>query len=434
MKNLRPFLAVLLIYALIIPLAACGGNTDSGDSGAPPSGSESAPAPSGDASDDAPPAGSGNAETPATGTDYTAASHFGFFDPNRDYSSADPHKFVFVSLAWDNMTQKIANFWGSWAERMNVTFQSVSSDANQETFISNIETYAGQGYDGFLLNAYGVTMDQVADLCAENGLSWWSVSEVPRRNDDGTLMGPFVVTNSKQWGDDLVTAEYEWMSENVEGFNPAETMILVLSLTTISEFEDRSSGCEAAWARLMPEAKFEICDGLAEGGITPEVGYTMCAQRFAANPDVKYWIVAAVMDTFSLGGVRFVEEYKLEDTAIISSCGGEDLVPLLEEGTEGAWRFCLYGALEIRFNAVFNGLWEVVENGIDPHDFWPDGYIQREGDQYRGIDAGWIVMTRDNFQDYLEWVDEVTGLDDYAYSRTTDTVYCYLYGDGGVTA
>jgi hypothetical protein len=222
------------------------------------------------------------------------------------------------------------------------------------------------------------------------------------------------------------------MKENVEGYDPAETMVVILSLTTISEFINRAAGCEKAIAEFMPGAKYEICDGLSEGGISAEIGYTMCATRYAANPDIKYWIIAAVMDTFSLGGVRFVEEYKLEDRAIISSLGGEDLIPLFEQGTEGSWKFCLYGALEIRFNAPFNALWEQLE-GRDPKQFWPDGFIEREGDQYKGINAGYVKLTKDNYKDYLAWVDEVTGVDNYPYERTTDVTYCYLQGDGGET-
>jgi ABC-type sugar transport system substrate-binding protein len=341
-----------------------------------------------------------------------ASDYFGFWNPNYDYSQEESYKFVFISLAWDNLTQRMADNWNSWAEMAGSEFTSTSCDSNIETMISTIELYATQGYDGMLINVYDAIMDRVIDLCDENDIVWWSISEVARRST-GELKMPYVVTNSKQWGYDLVRMEIEWMRENVADFDPAQTMILVESLTTIKEFTDRSDGAEQAWRELLPEAKFEVSDGLSEGGITPEIGYSMAATRYTANPDVKFWIYATVMDTFTPGILRFVEENNMEDRALISCCGGDDVIPMFEAGTNGAWRFTLMGDLSMRFNSAFSALYAAVAGWCTYEEMWPDS--RAPGEPYSGIDVAYIRATPENYKDYLAFTDAFTGLDNYPY-------------------
>lgn len=421
-KNTRRVLAFLLAFLMALATASCSGGGSPTSPASPDTPPPSAATPSGDGNENAPPAEGER--------DYSGSSYFGFFDKDRDYTNDPKFKIAFISLAWSFMEQRLSDNYAVWAKKIGCEYTSTSSDGNVETLISNVETYAGQGYDGLILNVYGVFMDQVNLLCKDLGVKWWSNSEVPRLTT-GELVGPYTVTGADLWGYDLLSEEYKWMKENAADFDPAEAMVVVLSLTTIKEFEQRAAGCEKAWRELMPEAKFEVCDGLAEGGITAEIGYSMMATRYANNPGVKYWIIAAVMDTFAPGVLRFLEEYKLSETSILSSCGGEDLIPLFDSDSQGAWRFSMHGDLSIRFNSVFNGLYALLAGWAEPEDFWPDGILE-EGDKYRGLSIGYVKFTPENYKDYLAFCDEFTGLDNVPY-EWSGKVYTVLYGDGGAT-
>lgn len=353
------------------------------------------------------------ADPTAIPTDFTAKSHFGFFNPTLDYSKMNlkQYKFAFLSFAWDEMTQRMQNNFESWAKQYGSICTGTSADSDMDRFLSNVELYCTQDYDGLLLNVFTDQMDRVAEICAENDMPWFSVSEIPR-GISGTLYGPYVITNGVNWGYDLIKQEIEYMQENVKDFDLSKTMIVCMSLTTIKEFEDRSAGCTKAAQELAPAAKFEVADGVAEGGYDANTGYNMAATRFTANPDVKFWIYAPVFDNFTAGVLRFCEEKKLEDTAILASLGGDQLVPLLKEGTNGAWKFSLNGDLSIRWNPCFNVLYAKVAGWCDYEDLWPD--IPREGnDKYAGIQVAWARIDKDTYNDYLAWCDQFSGLNNY---------------------
>lgn len=432
-------IALILALALCLSMFACGGG--GGDTAAPSQDGSLATSEPASPTGSSEPGGAPSAADPGgakiTGFEnfpdgpggrrsLNVSDYFGFWNPQYDYSAEDSYKFVFISMAWDNLTQLMAQNWEDMATMAGSEFTSTSCDSNIETMISNIELYATQGYDGMLINVYDAIMARVVDLCAENDITWWSVSEIAR-DSDGNVILPYVVTNSEPWGYDLVRMELDWMRENVPDFDPAKTMIVVESLTTIKEFTDRSAGAERAWKELLPEAKFEVTDGLAEGGITPEIGYSMAATRFTANPDVEFWIYATVMDTFTPGILRFVEENGLEDRSIISSCGGLDIIPLFESGTNGAWRFSLMDALSIRFNSAFAALYAVTAGWCTFEEMWPDS--RAPGEAYSGISVAYMRLTPDNYKDYLAFTDAFTGLNVYPSYEWSGKLYPVNYAD-----
>jgi len=409
---MKKLTAILLVLVLALTILACSKTEVGGKEAAssPPPSAAGSPEPAGSA------AGSDSGEKnlgAAIPTDFTAKSYFGFFNPNLDYKAMNlpEYKFGFVSLAWDDGIQLMANNFEAWAKAYGSTLTCTSSDGDAEKAISNVELYCSQGFDGLLVNATTQFMDRVAEICADNDVPWWSLSEIPRLSD-GTLNHPSVKNDDVAWGEDLVKQQIEWMKENVEGWDPAKTMIISMSLTTLTAFENRSLGCEQAWKKYAPEAKFEIADGLAEGGISAEVGYNMAATRYTANPDIKYWIYAASVEFFAVGALRFVEEKGIEDNVIIASIGAVEFIKLLDNGTNGPWVFALFSDFSIGWNCCFNALYAHVAGWCSFEDLWPD--VERlPGDKYPILDLGWARYDKDTYKDYLAFCDAFTGLNNY---------------------
>ena len=150
---MKKLIAILLVLVLAFSLFACNKTDVGGDapSAAPPETSGASEPAGSTASGDS---GDSNPNT-AIPTDFTAASHFGFFNPNLDYDAMNlpAYKFGFVSLAWDDGIQLMANNFDAWAKAYGSTLTSTSSDGDAETAISNVELYCSQGYDGLLVNA-----------------------------------------------------------------------------------------------------------------------------------------------------------------------------------------------------------------------------------------------------------------------------------------
>jgi DNA-binding LacI/PurR family transcriptional regulator len=62
------------------------------------------------------------------------------------------------------------NAMKDFESRMNFTIFDSSSDSDNELFINNMETYAVQGIDGFILNPDTNVMDRVVEV-AKNELN-----------------------------------------------------------------------------------------------------------------------------------------------------------------------------------------------------------------------------------------------------------------------
>jgi ABC-type sugar transport system substrate-binding protein len=409
---MRKTLAIILVLVLALSLFA--GCAEKGDTSSP---AASSAAPASSSAPASAPAGTSAApatfDPAAIPTDFTAASHFGFFNANLDYSKMNlkPYKFAFLSPAWDEMTQRMENNFEAWAKAYGSTCTSTSSDGDMDKLLSNIELFCTQDYDGLLLNVFKDQMIRVNEICTENEMPWFSVSEIPR-DVNGVLYGPYVITNGINWGYDLVKQEIEYMKANVKDFDPAKTMIVCMSLTTIKEFSDRSDGCTKAAKELAPEAKYEVADGVAEGGYDANTGYNMAATRFTANPDIKFWIYAPVFDNFTAGVLRFTEEKSLANTSVLASLGGDQLGPLLKAGTNGAWKFSLNGDLSVRWNPCFNALYAAVAGWCSYENLWPD--LPREGtDKYAGLQVAWARVDETTYDQYQAWCDHFAGLKNY---------------------
>lgn len=423
---MKKVLALLLAMIMVFALFACGAKT------------EDTSKPAADKTDTADTSKKDDASEPsgtpaATEHDLTAAGGFGFWQNVKDYdfSKEERHKIGLISYSWDQMLQTVADNFGAWAEKMNCDFMYCDSDSNAETLINNVELYGSQGCEGLIINSFSTYVDTVIDLCADIGIPWWSLSEPMVQQSTGKLMAPYAQCSDYQWGYDVAKAVCENIKKDWPNFDESKCRVLAVSLTTLTVFCERSDGFEAAVKEYFPNAAYELCDGLSEGGISAEVGYSIASTRATANPDVEYWIYLDVMGYFAPGINKFVEEQGWTDNAIIGSVGGDTQITMLEKGTEGSWKVNLYSDYSICMSAPWFCVYATVAGWGTYEDIWAD--TKAPGDTYGHIDCAYVAMTQDTYKDYFAFVDEYQGLNHHPDYTWSGKVYSVIYNDGGAT-
>jgi ABC-type sugar transport system substrate-binding protein len=416
---MKKFISVFLALVMLFAVAACGKTGTPEES--PPASPEE-PSASASTEVSAPPAA--DTTDGVESQDYSAASGFALSaDSFPDHDAA--YKFVFVSNQWDQTVAYVEEGFEFYAKQVGSTCEAVQSDSDADKLIRNVENYIVKGYDGFFINVMPSTSGRVTEICDENGVVWSAVSGIPRDNDD-LVVAPYVEVNNIVVGTQLTDESVAWAKNNLDGFNEAEAMVLILDLSGAEELHARSVAMEARAKEIIPGAKIELADTIAEstGAFDNELSYNMVSRRLAANPDVKYWIILGPFDYLSVGCVRAVEEYGIDGNTVVACCNGDLYIPLLEEGTTSAWRFCLYWDMAVMAKYLFFGLYARVSGAVEGPELWPD--FVKPGESYAGLQMKAVIMDPSNYEDILGYIDYVTGLSHYGKEWTSGTEYDLL--------
>lgn len=403
---MKKLLALVIALIMVFSLFACGGK-DADTDPAPNAGTDPAP---GTNTDTTPDADVGD----TSGGDFTAASGFAI-KPSEMKVSDKKYKIAYVGFSWDNTVEHTSDLMeNAFTKYLNCEYTAISSEGNPDTFIQNIENYISQGYDALICNVYSVTTGRASEICAENDVIWMPVT-APATNYDGELVAPYVGVNDRYIGHTLVQEAYDWATANWSDFETKDAYVYIIDVSSAEELHRRCVAMEEKANELFPDAvKVEVGDSLAEGGgFSPEVAYNMCVRTFAANPDVKYWIVLHPFDYYVSGTCRAAEDYNIVDNVLTACCNGDNYIPVLTDGTSGCWRFCLYWDNGVWGELIACGLYALVSGQCTAEELWSD-YID-EGTNYAGLRMAPLVMGPDNYQEVLGFYDNYLDYDYYGY-------------------
>ena len=408
---MKKLVSLLLVLLLVFSLVACGG----GGGGK----SDTTPA-DGDKSDTTPSGGGEGLEK------FTAASGFAI-SPDTLKSTGEKYKVVYISFSWDNTVEHFANALGTVLEGYGCDFTALSSEGNADTFITNIENYISQKYDAIMANVYSVTTGRASELLNESGVTWMPATQAAY-DYDGNVCTPYVCVDDNVVGKKLTDESLAWAKENWSDFDIKDCYIYIIDVSTGTELHNRCLAMEAEAKAVAADAyKIEIGDSIAEGGgFSPEVAYNMCVRTFAANPDAKYWIVLHPFDYYATGTCRAAEDYNMVDRVCTATCNGDNYLPILKDGTSGAWRFCVYWDNGLWGYLYGCGLYALLTGVCKPEELWND-YIPA-GEKYAALQMASVIMGPDNYENVMGFYDNVIGDNYNGFKDKWDgTQYDILY-------
>ncbi len=181
---MKKILAMLLALAMLFALAACGGDTAKlADQPAKPADQPAKPAdqPAKPADQPAKPDDGGKESA-------KAPKELGYYDPDFDYTQYPKYKVAFLSMTAGETWDVYDVAYAHWCEKMNIDYTHIwaPTQYSAEEFLSGLQTFIDQDYDGLILEASN-TIPRAADILNKAGVQWVSMFQEKSRQSMPTF-------------------------------------------------------------------------------------------------------------------------------------------------------------------------------------------------------------------------------------------------------
>ncbi|SHI15821.1 ABC-type sugar transport system, substrate-binding protein, contains N-terminal xre family HTH domain [Sporobacter termitidis DSM 10068] len=360
-----------------------------------------------------------------TSAAYSAeTSNAGFFDPTVDYTKHPRYKIVYLMISSGTLYDAMSKSYNNWADRMNCDYTDWTANADLDLYIETLQTYAIQGIDGFLLDADLSLYPRIEEITKELNIPWMSGMAAPQ-DDSGALIHPTVVFDNARMGVQMASWVIDYAKKTWPNAAASEIGMLSMDFSIVPVIHARTTGAQSVWKQYYPEqsAHFFIADGVV-GTLDSDTGYNLAEAIFAMNPNIKYWLICAFFDDYASGAAKAAAASGMSDRCVIIDVGGAALVNNWDNGENSSWKASVFASQALYAEPIVGGLYALMEGTATPETLWPDWVNKNAGDKYATIQTPVAVITQDNYQEYLEWVDSYTGFNEsnYPYHGTQFTL------------
>jgi ABC-type sugar transport system substrate-binding protein len=301
-------------------------------------------------------------------------TEIGYFDPDADYTQNKQYKVVYMVGSLTSLTQSFSDAFRMWAGRANCDYTDYSANNDADGFITSMEVFAQQGYDGFILDPEITIYQRVADVCDELQLTWMPGMGA-FRDEEGLLEHPCVGFDNMQYGRDMAEWLIAYAQENIEEFDPASAGFISLDFSAVTQIHERTEGERQVWSETFPEYadKFFVGDGITTGQLTSDAALNMTAGIMTGNADIQFWLIGACADDYADGAARAAESLNKQDTSVCSTIGGTSLIAHWDAGEDSCWKSAIYTANALYTEPIFMGLYALMNGDATPETLCPNG-------------------------------------------------------------
>ncbi len=416
---MKKVLALFMTALLALSLFACSKTADAEASASP----ETSASPSACTSSEQPsvePSDAEESQAPDQLQEISNEWEPGFYNPDEDYSKNEQYHFVYMLYQNGVLYDMFDHAFTEWANRANIEYNNWCANSDGDLFITSIETFAAQGVDGILSDADMTIYDRVNDVMNDMGMPWMPVMGAPLDNN-GVLMHAYCGFDFYLYGEQMANWVIDYWEENFPEATLDNSAMLCLDYSTAENLTVRVAAARDVWNTRHPgnEDKFYVTDG-ATGGLDSNTAYNIASPLIAAHPEVDYWIVCGLTDDYADGCARALETAQKSDKAVITVMGGSGLINHWDAGEDSCWKSACYTAETIYAEPIFFGLYDQVRGLVTNDQLWPDWVNHSKGDKYASLQLPSFFITKDNYQEYMEWCDAYTGINrsDYPYNNT----------------
>ena len=327
----------------------------------------------------------------------------GYATDDVDHQARDPYKVAFVFSTSSAASKNIVNGLYKYQDHFNFKLEESYADGDVDKYMTLLETYALDEYDGFILNPDNNVYPRTKELCDELGIPYIFVLS-PYKDADGRVMVPAVGEND--YNDGLTVIN--WLLDNYEArwgdVDPADIGVIGLYWSTNIPMNLRVNAAEDVWKEKYPQYAdhfFYVDTAAQSNGVSQEAAYNEISTFITAHTgEYKYWLVASAAGLFANGASRAMESLGLDASSLICSIGIEELVNQWNAGYDGCWAGCVAIDSELYGLPMISGLLALMDGRATQESLWSD--LKNDGDlsAYYIVDA--TVMTRDIYLDYLD--------------------------------
>ncbi|MDR0812970.1 MAG: substrate-binding domain-containing protein, partial [Oscillospiraceae bacterium] len=270
----------------------------------------------------------------------------------------------------------------------------------------NIEIYADQGVDGFLIVIDPTASARIKEVLDGTGIPYVAMLNSVR-DANGSEIVPCVGIEGKIAGEETV----QWLFDNYKTYwgdvDASEIGLLDFNFSPNADFNDRYTGSKDKFLELIPNGKVFDADGVS-GKLDEQTGYDLASAILATNPDVKYWFVAGCIELYSQGAARAVEALNIGDRVLITAVGSDVLPAEWDNGYDGSWVSCLALSNYQYTMPGISALIAQIDGKATPETLWQSR--RAPGDAVTFYNVNYDLLTKDNYKEFFEKVLVDSGL------------------------
>lgn len=397
---MKKAIPVLLAIVMVFTLFACSASNSGTSSSPSPSASPTPVAPA----SETPAASPSEAVDPSVNADAT-----GFFDSGVDPKSRDTYQIVWAYTYSLMLFEKMGQVFKEYEDRLNVEVTSMTAENDMDKYLINIETYAEQGADGFLIVLDPATKFRIIEVLNETGLPFIALFN-SARNEAGNSLVPTVGTDQKNAG----ATTMQWLADNYKTYwgdiDTSKLALMAFTLSVSPDLNDRAVITEEVFKELFPKNTDLVfrADAVTGTGAASDIAYNMASTTFAGQPDVEYWFVTCTLEMYGQGVARAVEALGMEDRVLIVDIGSDILCSEWDTGYDGSWKSCLGMSNYLYAAPAICGLVSILDGKSTPESLWPS--FKKPGDVAAFYTTTYEMLKKDTYKDYFNGVAQQAGM------------------------
>ncbi|NLT15877.1 MAG: substrate-binding domain-containing protein [Clostridiales bacterium] len=423
---MKKTLAIVLVLLMAVSLFACGTKTPGASTA--PSAAPTSAAPATNAPPVSPEATQSN--TGKYGDD--PLDKVGFFDPDYDYSKNERYTIQYMTGATGPLYDQSSAAFALWCEKMNCDYSPMWSSGNDnDAFLTNLQTFINQGVDGFIFDPDVNSYMRIQEICDEAGVSWMGfMSPAQNMEAEGTpLIHPFVGFDHYWFGQQMGLKMDEWMKTKWADVPKEEIGYISVDYSMADVLHWRTTGAQDAFLEKNPDManQFFIADTVTTGP-TLDGANTVVTAVLSEQTTYTHWLVSVLFDDIAMGSAAALDSMGFDpDTAVVTTIGGTSLQNQWDNGIDDCWQLAIFTPQTIYAEAVVGAVYAFMTGQATPETIWPSWVNENDPKSagYAGMLLPSYWMTRENYQQLLEWSDVYAGAEEYDYDATGITRETY---------
>ena len=405
---MKKLLAILLVVVMVVALAACNSGDDDSANTAPGGQDSTGQAP-------AQPPQSGTPEPPPPPPEVIDENFeipyvdFGYV-PSVDPFSRPTYQFAHIIMMHAPFTQLMVDMYAFLGTMLNFEITSYSSYRDADLFMNLIETNAGQGADGMIIEGDFTLQDRIFEITDELGIIYMPGLS-PLITMDGKYLRPSAVMDSYRmgWGCmDYMLDSYE--RHTGIPFDAENIGFVTIEFGVITDFNARRDGAvdayRARYSQYMNSNYFNLDTTPEPNPMAAEAGYNYVATTIAANPQFTGWLAFGVAEDFADGASRALEDMGYGGTSLVTCVATDMLGERWKTGYDGCWVAGADTPAIQWAHAIISGLMQLLEGQATPETLWTG--LRGAGQDYTVIMLPFTMVNKAIYDDYKIAVERYT--------------------------
>ncbi|MCL2200811.1 MAG: substrate-binding domain-containing protein [Oscillospiraceae bacterium] len=336
------------------------------------------------------------------------ANSIGFFLDDVDPQSRRTYDVVWSFMRPMPLMQNIGDALVELEDILNVNIIHYNADGDIDALIQNIEIFAAQGVDGFIIVIDPTASERIKEVLDNTGIPYIAMLNSVR-DENGRAIVPGVGLDGYQAG----RIKTQWLYDNYRTYwgeiDTARLGLLNFNFSPNVDFNDRYLGALSMFQELFPgNTNIFSADGVA-GRLDEQTGFDLASAILATNPDVEHWFIPACLEHYAQGAARAVESLGMQDRVLITTTGSDILSAAWDSGYDGAaWVSCI-GIHALQYAApALCALVALMNGTATPDTLWSG--LRAPGDLYTFFYVELEIVTRDTYQDFFNRIRAEAGL------------------------